>query len=385
MKKSLFIITVILIGFGLYIYNPGFLISKIAPIKPIPIAEMEIYGKENSDWLSHMMSPERDFVFLPNRVIEILKIRPGMTILDIGFGAGFFTFHFAEALKGTGEVFATEINPKMIEYIKEKAKEGKYRNIFPVLVKPEGLDPFYKQHTFDIIFICDTYLHLRHFKNYFKELRPSLAQKTGRLYILQTRMDIGFSELDFTNFVTLIKTVISKGEDFPIFKRLSKEVQYFINNWQDNSDVPPEIQTNIIQNFNNILSDNSFYNDISEYYINREGLEAITQLLYPRDLELGKWLILRLDDEETFEKAEKDITDIEKMQIRLLNRLILLGIFKNSISKEQIPKRRAGFTTYRLRVGKKSILSKLEAAGFRFVQEYDFFPQHYFLEFKREF
>lgn len=353
-------------------------------VEPIPIEDLESYEQEKFSWLEHEPSSERDFVFKPELVIEALKIKPGMSILDIGSGAGYFTFHLSEALKGTGKVFATEKNREKIQYIREEIKKGKFKNIFPIYVEAEGLDNFYKQHSFDIIFICDTYLHLRDIKDYFKELRPSLKEKTGRLYILQTRMDIGFSELDFKSFEKIIETIRIKTKDFPVFQRLSKKVQYFIKNWQG-SDVPLRIQAEIIHDFNNILSDKLFYNDISKYYADREGLESIVKLLYSRDFELGKWLILCLEDEGTFDKKEEHITDIEKTQIRLLNRLILLGIFKNGINEEQLPKRRAGFTTYRLRIGKKSIISKMKADGYYFVREYDFLPQHYFLEFKREF
>jgi ubiquinone/menaquinone biosynthesis C-methylase UbiE len=351
---------------------------------PIPIEDLESYETERYDWFRHELSPARDVIMRPREVIEVLNIKPGMTILDIGAGAGYFAFRFAEALKGTGKVFATDTDSKKIEHIKDRLKEGKYKNIIPVFVKSQGLDPFYRQHSFDIIFICDTYLHLRNLKDYFKELRPFLTKETGRLYILQTRIDINFSELDFKDFKEIIKTISSKGKGFAVLHRLDREIQYFIENWKD-GEIPDRIQAGLLRDFNNILSDNSFYNDISEYYLDREGMESIVKLLYPHHRELAKWLILRLEDEDTFNKKEKYLTDIERTRLRLLNRIILLGIFKKGLSKEQVPDRRAGFTTYRLRVGKRGIISKMELAGFKFLREYDFLPQHHFLEFKRRY
>lgn len=138
-------------------------------------------------------------ILQPARIIQTLNIKLGMNILDIGAGIGLFTFPFAETLQGTGKVFATDTDPDMIKYIKERAQEGKYKNIFPVLINPKGVDPFYKQHSFDIIFLSEVYHHLWHHEDYFRELRPPL-KKTGRLYILESRDDYNFSELVFGDF-----------------------------------------------------------------------------------------------------------------------------------------------------------------------------------------
>ena len=80
--------------------------------------------------VSLLTAPEKETIFRPTRVIGTLKIKPGMNILDIGAGTGFFTFRFAETLKGTGKVFATDVDPNMIEYIKDKMQEFKYKTRF---------------------------------------------------------------------------------------------------------------------------------------------------------------------------------------------------------------------------------------------------------------
>lgn len=54
-----------------------------------------------------------------------------MAIADIGAGRGLFALYFADALKNTGMVFATDIDKNMLEHIKKKITEGNYTSITP--------------------------------------------------------------------------------------------------------------------------------------------------------------------------------------------------------------------------------------------------------------
>ena len=360
---------IILMSFFLFFLIIFFCV-KSKKVKERPIKRYPAYAQM-------LESSLRVAILQPDRVVENLKIKPGMSILDIGAGSGLFTFHFAEALKGTGKVFATDIELENIEYIKEKAAEKKYENIFPVCVKRDGLDLFYKQHSFNIVFLSDVYYHLWHHKDYFKELRPSL-KKEGRLYILQPRDDYNFIEIIF-DFKEVIKILISMGEDFPVFQKLSQEVQYFIKNWQGNN-VPPEIRVRIVQDFNKILSDRLLFNALLDYYHTKEGFsvdEFPSKLLNPQYHYSINCLVVPLAENGVFDK-KKPLTDIDKRRLCRLNRILLIGIFQL---------RALGITnndTFIL-VGKNSIISTLKAAGYQFVREYNFVINHHFLEFKRRY
>lgn len=50
----------------------------------------------------------------PEDLIASLGITKGMTIVDIGSGPGFVSGLFADALQGTGKVFATDISPQYV-------------------------------------------------------------------------------------------------------------------------------------------------------------------------------------------------------------------------------------------------------------------------------
>lgn len=365
---------------------------EVAPLLAIPVENIGILKEEEiidsiapeiiKPW--KISSSERLSILDPNRITKTLNIKPGMNILDIGAGTGIFTFRFADLLNGTGKVFATEIDDKMVEHIKNKIKEGKYKNIFPICVEAEGLDQFYKQHTFDIIFLSEVYQGLLNPKDYLRELRPSLNKSGGRLYIIHFKDVSEFSEIEFDDFKEVIKILIPQGKNSPILQRLSKKAQSFIKNWRG-EDVPLEIQTKIIQDFNKMLLDRFLLNDLLNYYHIKEKTtdeyrpwQELAKRLDLLDIRLMKWLVIKLDENGYFDKRKIITDDNCRKELLKLNRILLTGIFQSD--KLEFLK-----SIYPFYLEKNSIISVLESAGYKFVREYDFLTQYYFLEFKRRF
>ena len=100
-------------------------------------------------------SNERVEMLPVDEIIGILHIKSGMKIVDIGAGTGFFSFPLADALKGTGMVFATDVSKPSLDHITTEITRKGYHNITPVLIHDMYNDPFYTQHTFDIMFVCE--------------------------------------------------------------------------------------------------------------------------------------------------------------------------------------------------------------------------------------
>ncbi len=62
--------------------------------------------------------------FPPQRLIEALRVEPGMVIADIGAGTGFFTAPLAEFTGTEGIVYAVDVEAKMLARIHEKIELG---------------------------------------------------------------------------------------------------------------------------------------------------------------------------------------------------------------------------------------------------------------------
>lgn len=356
-----------------------------ASVEFVPLEKQNgLFGASHSQRKSliniHLLSKQRAHPLTPasqQRIIETLEIRPGMNILDIGAGTGLFTFRFAEALKGTGMVFSTDVNPGMIEYIKKKMGESRYKNIFPVLVKSEGLDPFYKQNVFDIIFLSGVYRMLQHPDDYFSQLRTSLEKEKGRLYIMLINFAPDFTEIDFGDFKRIARVLASQGEEFPVFKRLREENREFVKNWKG-EDVSAGIRKNILQDLNEMFLDRWLLRDLMEYYSREEIIVGKDGHAHPEDFSVLsdikrlKWNIVDL-------KSFPGIDEIQLVRLRMVNKLLLIRIFEVN----KLPGLENEITSHS-RIEISSIVSTMEASGYQFIREYSF-PEYYCLEFKRGF
>ena len=344
-------------------------------IPPIPLHADEVLSNVLTEKAERLERPERMARLQPARIVKTLGIRPGMTILDIGAGSGFFSFQFADVLNGTGKVYATDIDPSMIEFMSNKAGDSGYENVVPVLVEADGVDPFYKQHQFDIIFVAGVYYHLWHHVDYFTELRPSLKNK-GRLFILQPRNEVDFNESMFADFKVVMYKLRDLGDAFPVFQRLGVDLQAFIRgDYQE--EVPPGIRGRIVEDFNRMLSDRTLLYDLLDYYYAQEDLipyVAMKKMNEPQ-LPLIKWLAVQLDDNGVFSSKARKLADIDKRRLHRLNSLLLEGIFELRV--------RGGNPQNFYLEEKNSVIRKLKVAGYRFVRDYDFLDYYYLLEFKK--
>ncbi len=311
----------------------------------------------------------------PDQIFEVVRprLKTGSIIVDIGAGTENYIFLFAEAVGKEGKVYATETDPAMIEYLKKRIGESNYRNIFPVFVQSQGLDPFYKEHTFDIIFMAKVYRYLFGPESYLRELRPSL-NKDGRLYIVHQKNDRDITEDQLDDFKKIIGFLASKEENYPFFQRLDESTKHFIRNW-DNQEVPENMKKTILASFNKMLSDTSLYHDLSAYHYYKGQFQKLREEnLHPKNCSLASWLVALLNEAQAFEKG-KTLSEMELRQLRMLNRLLILGTFGREPVVQENP---FGIS---ILAEKNSIIRTAEKAGYRLVREYDFLSKHYILEF----
>ena len=127
--------------------------------------------------------PARDKWQMPSRVIETLALKPGMKIADIGAGTGYFSMRLAKT-PGVS-IYAVDVEPRMIDYLKKRAASENATNVTAVLAgaaSPNLPEPV------DLILVVDTYHHLPNRPTYFRELRKSL-KPGGRIAIVDFRKD----------------------------------------------------------------------------------------------------------------------------------------------------------------------------------------------------
>jgi len=127
--------------------------------------------------------PARDAWQMPARVIDALALKPGMKVADIGAGTGYFSMRLART-PGVA-VFAVDVEPKMVEYLKQRAAKEKLANVTPVLAASASAN---LPEPVDMVLVVDTFHHLPNRPAYFREVRKSL-KAGGRVAIVDFRKD----------------------------------------------------------------------------------------------------------------------------------------------------------------------------------------------------
>lgn len=117
---------------------------------------------------------ERDQKLQIERVMDVLGIKAGSAIADIGAGSGWFTVRAAKRVGSTGTVYAVEINPQYVKHIEERAAKERLANVRGVLGKED--DPSLPPQSVDAILVLKTYHEIeqpvRVLKSLHRSMRP---------------------------------------------------------------------------------------------------------------------------------------------------------------------------------------------------------------------
>jgi predicted methyltransferase len=137
----------------------------------------------HADWLTR---PDRDAEEQPDRVVRELRIQPGSTVADLGAGVGYFTWRLAGAVGETGKVIAVDIQPGMLERLKQNLAERDIHNVDEVLGAED--DPRLPAGQVDLVLLVDVYHELQKPELTMERVRQSL-KPGGRVVLIEYRKE----------------------------------------------------------------------------------------------------------------------------------------------------------------------------------------------------
>lgn len=165
--------------------------------------------------LSIFESPGREKRLQIDRVMDILHIAPGKNVADIGAGSGWFTVRAAARVSPSGSVYAVDISPEAILYIKNRASKEKISNIQTIISEPDN--PRLEPGTIDAVLLLKTYHEVAHPVRLLLNLRPALRagalvgiidrkgngenHGVSKEVVIREAAEAGFSLLDQYDFV----------------------------------------------------------------------------------------------------------------------------------------------------------------------------------------
>jgi ubiquinone/menaquinone biosynthesis C-methylase UbiE len=123
-------------------------------------------------YIAHLADPRRDAWQKPDEVVAALGLRPGQTACDIGSGPGYFTLRLARAVGAGGRVYAVDVEPKILDALRERLAESGLRNVTPVLALAD--DALLPPGACDVVLIVDTYHHFPDRPAYLRRLSRAL-------------------------------------------------------------------------------------------------------------------------------------------------------------------------------------------------------------------
>jgi ubiquinone/menaquinone biosynthesis C-methylase UbiE len=162
----------------------GGLLAQSAGVHPVTGRRIAtVMSHLGADWLDR---PERVSEEAPDKAIAALDIAPGTAVADVGAGSGYMTVKLAAAVGPAGRVYATDVQPEMIEKLTARVKSAHLANVVPVLATAD--DSRLPEGAIDLILMVDVYHELAAPQRTLQQLKRALSP-SGRLVLLEYRKE----------------------------------------------------------------------------------------------------------------------------------------------------------------------------------------------------
>jgi len=122
--------------------------------------------------LSIFESGDREQKLHIQQVMDVLGISAGKDVADIGAGSGWFTVRAATRVASTGRVYAIDINPEAVDYIKARIAKEHLGNVKVILSKPDN--PGLSDDSVDSVLLLKTYHEVADPVALLRNIRPAL-------------------------------------------------------------------------------------------------------------------------------------------------------------------------------------------------------------------
>ncbi len=142
-----------------------------------------VMGMSGADWL---VRPEREAEEKPDLALDGMGIKPGMKIADMGSGVGYMTLRMAKRVGPTGKIYGVDLQPGMLQKLKENAAKAGVTNVEPILSTVD--DPKLPANSVDMILMVDVYHEFSQPQAMIRKLREAL-KADGRLILLEYRAE----------------------------------------------------------------------------------------------------------------------------------------------------------------------------------------------------
>jgi len=129
----------------------------------------------------HLASPGREARERPKELVRQMGLKPGMTVADIGTGAGFMLPYLSEAVGPSGRVIAEDIFSDFLDTARQRAEAAGLGNV--AFVQGSETAPQLPGNSVDVALVLDTYHHFNYPEQMLAGIRAAL-RNGGKLVIV---------------------------------------------------------------------------------------------------------------------------------------------------------------------------------------------------------
>ena len=134
-----------------------------------------------ADWLDR---DERVQEEAPDRALRLIGVQRDSVVADIGAGSGYYTVRLARLVGMKGRVYATDIQPAMLDILRRRIERERITGVELVLGTPT--DPRLPRASIDLALMVDVYHEFSHPQIMLQRIREAL-KPGGRLILLEYR------------------------------------------------------------------------------------------------------------------------------------------------------------------------------------------------------
>jgi ubiquinone/menaquinone biosynthesis C-methylase UbiE len=134
-----------------------------------------------ADWLDR---DERVREEDPDRALRLIRVERDSVVADIGAGSGYYTVRLARLVGMKGRVYATDIQPAMLDIIRSRIERERIQGVELVLGTPT--DPRLPRASIDLALMVDVYHEFSDPQLMLQRIRDALKPR-GRLVLLEYR------------------------------------------------------------------------------------------------------------------------------------------------------------------------------------------------------
>ncbi len=157
----------------------------------VPEGRQFYKGRQIADFMSHqgagwLTRDNREEEERCSMLLTNMGLRPGMVVCDMGVGNGYYALQIAELIGPKGQVMGVDIQPEMLDLLRERMEKKGIDNVTPVLGSVHN--PRMAPESVDLVLMVDVYHEFSHPEIMLRAIRKSL-KPDGVICLVEYRLE----------------------------------------------------------------------------------------------------------------------------------------------------------------------------------------------------